>query len=433
MISHACVIVESNDTRILCDPWLFGGCFNDSWLLLPPAAWDPAWLRDIDYLWISHEHPDHFHIPTLRSFPAEFKARVIVLYQKNNSHKIWDELIQLGYMRHKALPHREVVRLTPETSVYCYQEGQMNSSLAVMSAGQAVLNVNDAELRKPDCNLIRRAIGKPNVVLNQFSIAGYGGLAPADAHLKKVASSILTNVVANHRDLGAEVTIPFASFMYFSAIDNWYVNNHANRPRDVAARLRDQQVNVVTLYPGDSYVVGGKHENEPSLRRFDEAYASFGRLTATTPPRVELADIEAAFHGLCVDLRHRYPKGLLRALRPFSVHIVDLRKKRSFAVSTGEVSDFDELLATDLDVYSQPLWFAFKYAYGVQTLGVSARVMLRSGVRNWQAHRVLFAMNNAEVYLRPKLFFTGANLRHIRKRLRGGASQLIRRLRAGVV
>src|SRR5262249_956999 len=339
---------------------------------------------------------------------------------------------RLGYTRHKVLAHREIVRLTPETSVYCYQEGQMNSALAIMSDGCTVLNVNDAEIRGPDCRLIRRAIGSPHVILNQFSIAGYGGLVPADTHLKRVAANILDNMVANHRELGAAVTIPFASFMYFSVSDNWYVNTYANRPRSVDARFHSEGLDLIALYPGETYFVGGRHDHEASLRRFDEAYETFDRLAVNAPEPVPLAEIEAVFRSLCLDLRRKYPRTVLRALRPFSVHILDLGKRLSFSIGTGRIEDIRDG-RVDMDVYSQPLWFAFKYSYGVQTLGVSARLTLRSGIRHWQAHRILFAMNNAEVYLRPKLLFTAANLRHLRKRLRGGTHQLVRRLRAGAI
>src|SRR5271154_691187 len=111
LISHASVIITSEDCRIWTDPWLFGKAFNDSWSLDPPAAWDPALLKDITHLWISHEHPDHFHIPTLKSLPAEFKERVLLLYQQNNSEKMWAAFRHFGFRNLQSLAHRKVVRL----------------------------------------------------------------------------------------------------------------------------------------------------------------------------------------------------------------------------------------------------------------------------------------------------------------------------------
>ena len=93
-VGHACIVAECADTSILMDPWLFGKIFNDSWTLLPEPKFDPAMLDKVDYIWLSHEHPDHCHFPTLDSFPAAFKARVTVLFQDRDYTKVFGALAQ---------------------------------------------------------------------------------------------------------------------------------------------------------------------------------------------------------------------------------------------------------------------------------------------------------------------------------------------------
>ncbi len=63
-LNHSALIVESGNIRVLCDPWFIGTAFNNGWRLLFENSHD---INDIDfnYIWISHEHPDHFSIPTL--------------------------------------------------------------------------------------------------------------------------------------------------------------------------------------------------------------------------------------------------------------------------------------------------------------------------------------------------------------------------------
>src|ERR1700712_3684431 len=80
-VSHASFSVESGGVKILCDPWLFGKAFNQGWALVSPAAAVP-W-KEIDYIWISHQHPDHLHFPTLRSIPPPERNRITMLYQKH--------------------------------------------------------------------------------------------------------------------------------------------------------------------------------------------------------------------------------------------------------------------------------------------------------------------------------------------------------------
>src|SRR5262249_6397428 len=190
-----------------CDPWLEGKAFNDSWSLWPKPAWNPEWLSTIQAIWISHEHPDHFHIPTLRSLPAAFKARVRILFQRTNSDKLFAALKNMGFIHFEALPHRGIVTEGSRTHLYCYQEGAMNSCLAVIGDGHVLLNVNDAEIREGDCRLIRRDIGSCGSLLNQFSIAGYPGHVDHAPRLSALRKSILDNMVENHRSLGATVTI----------------------------------------------------------------------------------------------------------------------------------------------------------------------------------------------------------------------------------
>ncbi len=430
LVSHASVIVEGADLSLWTDPWLFGKAFNESWTLAPPPAWDESWLNAIDFLWISHEHPDHFHVPTLKALPDSFKRRVTVLFQKNNSDKMPRALAGLGFRNVKLLPHRATVSLTPLTSVYCYHEGQMNSCLAIMGGGQTVLNVNDAEIRGPDCRLITKDIGPVDLVLNQFSIAGYSGLPDREARLRRMAEQILRTISDNHRDLRAKVTVPFASFIYFSTTDNGYVNAFANRPADVAEYFSAQHQQAVILYPGDTYELGQPYDSTAALSRFENYERNLLRYQYEQTPSVPWSEIKRAFDDLAKHLHARYPAVIFFLLRPFNVHIPDLGITARFSIKDSSVVELDGSNAAQLEVNSQPLSFAFRYPYGVQTLGVSARAQLKAGIRNWQMHRVLFAMNNAEVYLKPRYLFRRENREYFARRAVGGSSNLMRRVRS---
>jgi hypothetical protein len=425
LVSHASVILDSGNARIWTDPWLFSKVFNDSWTMSVPPAWDPRLLDEIDYIWISHEHPDHFNVPTLKSLPAPFKERVKVLFQRKNTEKIFTALRGLGYRNLESLPNREMVTLPGGTQLYCYQVGIMDSCLAVRRGGATVFNINDAKINRRDCRLILNDLGSVDVLLNQFSLAGYNGYLDYAKHLPPWAAADLVNMEANHRDLGAKVTIPFASFIYFSCEDNRHLNRFHNTPRDVHRRFGDA---CVVLYPGDSWTVGALHDPEPALRCFDEAHAQLENLPYDAPKRVELTDIRRAFDSAAEQFHQRYPHAILRLLQPVSVRIPDLDLAVRFSIARGtfETVDADE---TDLIVHSQPLHFAFRWPWGVQTLGVSARYFVRRNYRNWRWHRILFSLHNGELYLKPKYLFTRQTLQYVRTRLEGGPSQLIGKLR----
>lgn len=428
LISHASVIIKS-DVSIWTDPWLHGKAFNDSWSLSPQPAFDEALYDEIDYIFISHEHPDHFHIQTLRSLPEAFKKRVTVLYQKNNSEKMLNAFKRLGFHEIISLPHRETVKLTEKTNVYCYQAGTMDSALGVINDNEVVLNLNDCEVNTGDCQRILSDLGKVDVVLNQFSIAGYSGFQDYENHLPRQSRNILDKMMANHLDLRAKVTIPFASFIYFSSEDNKYINDYSNKPQDVADYFAEKNQKLAVLYPGEVYRTGTEHDSTADLSRFREFYDSMETLTYDASEIIPLEKIVAAFNNLVKHLHEKYPVALLRALlKPVAVRIPDLDRTIVFSVASGEFRE-DSKAEPDLIIKSQPLHFGFSYPFGIQTLGVSARYTLIKNFPNWRNHRILFSLNNAELYLRPKYLLAPQNLKFFKERLPGAWNQFLYRLK----
>jgi hypothetical protein len=429
LVSHASVIVECTDLRIWTDPWLFGKAFNNSWTLFPPAVFAQSLLPDIDYIWISHEHPDHFHVPTLKSLADSFKERVTILFQENNSEKMFEAFKMFGFQRFRALPHRKIVPLSEATHIYCYHVGQMDSTLAIINKGKTLLNVNDAEINTSDCRLILKDIRSVDVVLTQFSIAGYCGLKDYQKYLPLLGKRILENISANHKDLGAKATIPFASFIYFSCMDNKYINTFINKPSDVYDYLLQKGQEVAILYPGDTYDMNLAYDSASALERYEVLYATFdSQVSYQSASIIPLPKIAEAFQIFVQQLHEKYPKIFLRLLEPIRVYIPDLETKVVFSISTGMFQEAVDTEEADLMINSQPFHFCFNYPYGVQTLGVSARFTLLRNFRNWRLHRILFALNNAEIYLRPKYFFTQRNFNYIKNRWRGALNQFLYQL-----
>jgi L-ascorbate metabolism protein UlaG (beta-lactamase superfamily) len=62
-IGHATTLIELDGARLLTDPLLRA---RTAHLRRRPRRIDPAWLRDIDAILLSHLHLDHFDLPSLR-------------------------------------------------------------------------------------------------------------------------------------------------------------------------------------------------------------------------------------------------------------------------------------------------------------------------------------------------------------------------------
>src|SRR5690242_17710865 len=73
---QACTVIDVAGRRIVTDPWLTEGAYFGTWFhthLLSDARVSAATLGEtkIDYLFLSHEHPDHVDPQTLRALPSD--------------------------------------------------------------------------------------------------------------------------------------------------------------------------------------------------------------------------------------------------------------------------------------------------------------------------------------------------------------------------
>ena len=91
--NSACVAIEDQDVKILCDPWLINGEFYGSWAIYPPYDFKSSEFEDIDYIYISHIHPDHFSIQTLSSL----NKKIPILIHKFHSSFLKNNIEKLGY------------------------------------------------------------------------------------------------------------------------------------------------------------------------------------------------------------------------------------------------------------------------------------------------------------------------------------------------
>ena len=70
-LNSATVLIKTETTKVLCDPWLKDGAYYGSWCHYPNIEQDISIddYLNVDYIYISHVHPDHLHIDTLKNFP----------------------------------------------------------------------------------------------------------------------------------------------------------------------------------------------------------------------------------------------------------------------------------------------------------------------------------------------------------------------------
>ena len=103
-ISHACVEIQAAGITLVTDPWLTGPAFGRGWWLLhEPESNAYDLVANADAIYISHAHPDHFNLPTLRRI-AKINPSVPIYIPKLEANLFKNEFEELGFTNFKYTP-----------------------------------------------------------------------------------------------------------------------------------------------------------------------------------------------------------------------------------------------------------------------------------------------------------------------------------------
>src|SRR5262249_17485110 len=78
-IYSACIVTATPDLRIVHDPWFTEGVYDGSWFHFP-AVRDPIEsIGNVDLVYVSHIHPDHYDPRFLRKYFSTFGEKRIII------------------------------------------------------------------------------------------------------------------------------------------------------------------------------------------------------------------------------------------------------------------------------------------------------------------------------------------------------------------
>ncbi|MGH0032253.1 MAG: MBL fold metallo-hydrolase [Myxococcota bacterium] len=256
IVSHAGMLVESGGKRLVIDPWTVGSCYWRAWWNYPPA---PEWALEmqVDWIYLTHLHWDHFHGPSLRKLPREATLLVpeshFLRMKKDGEIFKFKEIVEL--------PHGKTVELAPGFQVTSYQMGLMMDSTLVVSDGTTtIVDMNDCKLQGPPLQQVIRRHPKVDFVLRSHSSANaYPWCVEAedpDALSYRAREDYMSEFVATARILGARYAIPFASSHCFLHKDTLQFNDVAVSPPEVKAHFdahKPEGSECVVMLAGDSW------------------------------------------------------------------------------------------------------------------------------------------------------------------------------------
>ncbi|MEZ6197673.1 MAG: MBL fold metallo-hydrolase [Planctomycetota bacterium] len=157
-LGNAAIQVRRDDApRLTTDPWLVGTCYFGSWALDHPLTEDEIEsVRRSPWIWFSHGHPDHLHVPSLELLDRE---RQTILVSDHYRPEMQDFLRGEGF-RVEVLPFKEWRELEPGLRVLSLPNDNQDSSLLIRAGEDLLLDLNDSPVSGEDPFLrreVRRA------------------------------------------------------------------------------------------------------------------------------------------------------------------------------------------------------------------------------------------------------------------------------------
>jgi L-ascorbate metabolism protein UlaG (beta-lactamase superfamily) len=375
-IGHSSILIESGKDKILCDPWYTGTAFNDGWKLLSEPKTD---INDLDfnYIWYSHEHPDHFSVVDIKKIDKEKRKNITILFQETIDNKVKDFCIKNDF-KVKELEPFKVVKLSDSLEIINGTDG-FDSWLCVKDSEKTILNLNDCRLDDVDeLNKVKDKIGNIDALYTQFGYANWAG-NPRDTKGPKIGRRIVESQLKNQIDiLKPRVVVPFASFVWFCHEENAFWNDLSIGIRESYDFLSNISDKVHVFYPGDEWVVGEDwNHDEKNIELY--AFDKFKR--SMEEPKVSksysISDLQESFGKMVEKIKNKNDweeilnfkesNGLDAAI----VGLTDLEIVVSFDITESGLNIVND--EPHIEMSSDSLKYIMDFAWGRGTLMINSR------------------------------------------------------------
>ncbi len=405
LINHASVLIEKDEFCFLSDPWYFGEVFNESWALefnTPEKEIEKA-LNKTTHLYISHEHPDHLHFPTLKKIVNKFKKKIILYIQDLPRKEVKNALKKIGFENIVEVQHRRLIKLTDSISLYLYSVFPVDSACALIETNKngkkkVILNCNDTELSNYDLRKIKSDLKKVDVILNQFSFATYNGNPDYENQTKIQREHMIKSYIKEQKFFEADFSIPFASFSYFCTKDNFILNKNKTNLAFLKKQLNLNNLKSCFLLPGDSFDLNKPNNfKEKELNEFEK----FKNLKIKSDYKtLTEEELSKSFYSCINHLNSCFPKFIVKFIKNFIIFCPDIETYIEINFKNKTFKKFDYKIKPDLIIYSQPLGYALAHSWGLNSLTIGGRLITLNKQKRLFLFRTLMALSNSNIKLK---------------------------------
>ena len=414
-INHASVVVSDGETSVLSDPWYTGGAFHKGWRLLHETSSQEVlyMLNTITHIWISHEHPDHFSISFFRSYADKIKDMSIkILFQKTKDKRVFKFLSKQGF-EVQELDFNRRISLGNNFTITCIKDGFYDSGLLIESNDEKILNLNDCEVTNENrADEVFSTTGEVDVLLTQFSFAAWKGGKENKRWRHEAKAEKINTMRLQIGKFNPKVVIPFASFVYFSNSENFYLNDAVNKPKDLVEKLGEYSNKLMIMAPFDKFGENALSITKDAITFWDQKYAEIEPVDKYEINHME--ELKESFCQYCERIHKNNNINLVKILRTLSpirifkpclVHLNDLDVTVKFDyVSKSFQETLEEAL---ISMQSESLNFIFKNSFGFDTLTVNGcfEEVAKNGFVNATKTLAIENLNNLGIKIELKTLF----------------------------
>jgi hypothetical protein len=416
LINHASILISNGKKTLLTDTWFSKSVFDDSWTLLFENKEKDIKniFNNLNYIWISHEHPDHFSTNFFEQFGSIIKSKnITIIFQKTFDRRVVGFLNKRGFKTIE-LTDGEEFKIDNSFLVTVQKYDFYDSSLIAKVNNFKIFNLNDCSMNsEQDIIKFKKKYGVCDFLFSQFSYAAWKGGKSNIEWRKKAAELKIQAIIKQSKILEAKYTIPFASFIFFSDKYNYYLNDSVNKPYNVIEKTNGHKTKFLFLKPYKKLML-----KSPKLTKEGETFweVKFNNIKLKEKENIAYSynELKFFFESYLVRVSKKnsfifiqilYGIKFLKIFQPVIIKIKDLDitciinlAKKTFCKSDMEA---------DIEMNSRSLKLILCRDHGFDTLTISGcfEEIKKNGFIKMTKLFALENLNNLGIYLNFKIFF----------------------------
>lgn len=176
-IYSACVLTTTPDISILHDPWFTEGIYDGSWFHFPKVKNPLKLIGDVDLIYISHIHPDHYDPVFLKEYFETFGTKQILIADRARNYLL-NKILSDGFtpriLKEPMVVGKTTVQILPHDT---NSNSDIDSSIIVQFVSKddrkhCVVNTNDIVFDEVMLGKVKSAAEEIDILLCGFAGAG---------------------------------------------------------------------------------------------------------------------------------------------------------------------------------------------------------------------------------------------------------------------